>query len=232
MKIIENRPEKLVLRMDANISLANAIRRSVDEIPTLAIDEVEIFKNDSALYDEFLAHRIGLIPLKTDNKMGEKTSIDLKLVKKGPCTVYSGDFSGRADIIFDKCPLTLLGKGQEIELVGTAKIGRGTDHTKHTPGFCYYRTLSEVKSKNPNVERIVKNSNRIFTPEMKGTSWICDLNDSEIEEVKKLDKEAISESNEIIFFVESFGQIDSKEIFTKAVDSLNKNLADFEKALK
>ena len=60
MEIIQKTAEKLILRMPANESLANAIRRSVSEVPTLAIEEVEIFKNDSALYDEMLAHRLGL----------------------------------------------------------------------------------------------------------------------------------------------------------------------------
>ena len=69
MEIIEQTPLKLVMRMPANDSLANAIRRSINEIPILAVDEVEIYKNDSALYDEFLAHRVGLVPLKTEASM-------------------------------------------------------------------------------------------------------------------------------------------------------------------
>jgi DNA-directed RNA polymerase alpha subunit len=66
MQLVEKTPEKIVLRGEISESLANTIRRSLAEVPTLAVDEVEIFKNDSALYDEVLAHRIGLIPLKTD----------------------------------------------------------------------------------------------------------------------------------------------------------------------
>ena len=69
MEMISKTPEKIVFRTDANYSILNAIRRSVEEVPTLAIDEVEIFKNDSALYDEVLAHRIGLVPLKTESKV-------------------------------------------------------------------------------------------------------------------------------------------------------------------
>ena len=88
MEIIENNKEKLVLRIDSNEQLANAIRRSVSEVKTLAIDTVEIFKNDSALYDEILAHRLGLIPLKTEKSMSDKTKVDFKLTKTGPCTVY------------------------------------------------------------------------------------------------------------------------------------------------
>ena len=87
MEVLENTSEKLVIRAEITESLANAIRRSVLEIPTLAVDEVEIFKNDSALYDEVLAHRIGLIPLKTEKGMSSKTKIDLKLSTTGPGAV-------------------------------------------------------------------------------------------------------------------------------------------------
>src|SRR3989338_2422601 len=110
MDIIQNTPDKLILYMESNEQLANAIRRSVSEIPTLAIDEVEIFKNDSALYDEVLAHRLGLVPLKTEKSMNAKTQIDLKLSKKGPGLVYAEDLQGQAEVIYGKIPLTLLGE--------------------------------------------------------------------------------------------------------------------------
>ena len=64
IKINEKSDDKISFTTDINISLVNAIRRSVNEIPILAIDELEITKNDSALYDELIAHRAGLIPLK------------------------------------------------------------------------------------------------------------------------------------------------------------------------
>ena len=138
MEIIEKKPEKIVLRMEENEVLANTIRRSVAEIPILAIDEVEIYKNDSALYDEIVAHRLGLIPLKTEKGMNEKTSINLKLTKIGPCTVYSGDLKGGAEMVHDQIPITLLGDDQKIELVATATLGKGIEHAKHTPGLFYY----------------------------------------------------------------------------------------------
>ncbi|OIO81547.1 hypothetical protein AUJ84_00775 [Candidatus Pacearchaeota archaeon CG1_02_32_132] len=232
MEIIEKTPENFIFRMEANYSLANAIRRSVDEVPVLAVDEVEIYKNDSALYDEFLAHRIGLVPLKTEKKMNNKTAVDLKLTKKGPCWVYSGDFKGSPKLVYDTIPLTLLEEGQEIELVATAKLGKGINHAKHSPGFIYYKDLFEVKSSKPEVEKIIKESKGLIKPEKRGSSWICDLRETEVDEITKLDKEAIKNSGEIIVFVESWGQIDAKDILIGAILALGENLTEFENAVK
>lgn len=232
MEVIEKTPEKLILRLESSDSLANAVRRSVEEVPTLAIDEIEFFKNDSALYNEFLAHRIGLVPLKTEGKMSAKTSIDLKLVKSGEGPVYSGDLQGGAKIVYDNIPLTILRKGQEIELIANAKLGTGIEHTKHTPGLVYYRHILEVESKNPKVEEIVKNSDGLVKPEKKGSKWICDLSEADVDKILDIEKDCVGDSNEILLFVESFGLLDAKDIVSKAVQKLNENLDSFEKSLK
>ena len=185
MEIIENRPEKLILRMNANLPLANAIRRSVAEVSVLAIDDVEIYKNDSALYDEVLAHRIGLIPLKTEKKMSGKTKIEFKLSKKGPCTVYSGDLRGPADIVYEKIPITILGDEHKLELVATATLGKGIAHAKYLPGICYYRYLLEIKS-SPLVDKIIQGSKGAIKAEKKGSKWICDSNGNNWKKVPNL----------------------------------------------
>lgn len=230
MEIINNTPEKLIIRTEANESLFNALRRSLDEVPTLAIDEVEIFKNDSALYDEVLAHRIGLIPIETDKKISAKTEIEMKLSKVGPCWVYSGDFKG-GNVVHDKMPLTLLEEGQEIEIIATVRPGKGIEHAKYSPGLCYYRHLVSVKSKNAKVDKIIEESRGLVKPQKKGDTWVCDLNDAQLEQVEKAEG-VVSDSDEVLMFIESFGQMEAKEILSKAVEALGENLDELEKAIK
>ncbi len=56
-----------VIIRDADVPLMNALRRIVlAEVPSMAIDEVVMIENSSILQDEMIAHRLGLVPLKTD----------------------------------------------------------------------------------------------------------------------------------------------------------------------
>ena len=48
-------------------AFANALRRTiVSEVPTMAIEDIFYYENTSVVPDEILAHRIGMVPLKTD----------------------------------------------------------------------------------------------------------------------------------------------------------------------
>ena len=232
MPIIEETPERLILRLTISETLANAIRRSISEVPTLAIDEVEIFKNDSALYDEVLAHRLGLIPLRTEKSVSDKTKMEFKLSAKGPGIVYAEEMKGAAkEIIFPKMPITLLGENHKLELVASARLGTGLEHAKYLPGFCYYRHLTEVKSF-PQADEIIKKSKGLIKPEKKGNLWVCDVEDAYLDDIKNLDSEAVKDSEEMLLVIESFGQFKAKDILTKAISVLSKNLDAFEKILK
>ena len=163
--------------------------------------------------------------------MSSKTKIDLKLTKTGPCTVYSGDLKGNAEVVHKDIPITILGEEQKVELIGTAVLGLGVQHAKYNPGLCFYRHVLEVKS-SPEVDKLVQKSKGLIKPEKSGSKWICDLPESVVDDIIKIDKEAVKETNELLFVVESYGNMPAKDIFNKAVTALKDNLDEFEKALK
>ena len=60
--------EKIVFHASGiDAPIANALRRIViAEVPTMAIETVNIYNNTSIIQDEVLAHRLGLIPIRAD----------------------------------------------------------------------------------------------------------------------------------------------------------------------
>lgn len=236
MKIIKNTKDELVFAEEMSESLANAIRRSVLEIPTLAIDEVEFYKNDSVLYDEVLALRLGLLPLETDKmKMAEecsckgkgcsKCTVQLKLTAKGPGTVYAKELKGSSKPIYPEMPIVQLAEGQELEFVAFAKLGLGIKHTKFSPGLCYYRHVPELEGNKKDAEAVKRYPAGIlkFDGEAKFVDkYACDFYDTD----KNLDLRIVP-GKEILFCIESWGQMTAKEVFQEAVKALKDHLDEF-----
>jgi DNA-directed RNA polymerase subunit D len=243
----DKKNNKLRIVLDVNESLANAIRRCVNKIPILAIEDVEIHKNDSALYDEILAHRLGLIPIKSNRKLeeikdGEKDSvknqIQIVLKKTGPCTVYSDDLKGDIEIIYEQMPLTLLDKNQEIEIIAFAKLGVGEKHAKYSPGLAYYRNITEIKIKNlekfeKNLEKFEKKLLNEKSNLKKGDVLLCTEDEDYIESIfDKEDVEITFPENKLVLFIESWGQISPQEIFNESVKKLNSEIKSVVKKIK
>src|SRR6476620_1967701 len=70
LDILETEDERISIKF-SNVprQYVNAIRRiSISEVPTMAIDDVVMLENSSVMHDEAIAHRLGLVPLRTDLK--------------------------------------------------------------------------------------------------------------------------------------------------------------------
>lgn len=231
METINKTDNKYVFSAEMEDSLANSIRRYVGQILISAIDEVEIAKNDSPLYDETFAHRLGLVPL----KQGSKKEGKLKLSTHDKGYVYSGSLKGDFDVVYDKIPLTLLDEGQEVEVTANVKQGKGQDHAKYSPGIMNYRQVSEIHLEKDTAERL-KNTNPGVEIKQKGDKFVVvDNGEKEIADVceglaeKYGKKIEIKNTKEVLINLESFGQIDAKSIFTKAVEALKKDLNELSK---
>jgi len=233
------------LLKNSNPAFANALRRlMIEAVPTMAIEDVEFVQNSSALYDEVLAHRLGLLPLTTDLKgyelkkpdeeLSAKNSVKLTLRAKGPCTVYAEDLKSKDPKIkpvFPKTPLVKLLKGQELELEATAILGIGRSHVKFSPCLAWYTYKPKI---------IVNNSHKDFEKfkdkyplqafsngkidakliEQHNLYEACDgIND----DIVKIEKDPTT----FVFNIEPWGQLSPSEIVAAAADRFNELLDEF-----
>jgi DNA-directed RNA polymerase subunit D len=161
---------RVVIR-GADVPLMNALRRiALAEVPAMAIDDVVMIENSSILQDEMIAHRLGLVPLKTDldnynlpedceckSEFGcAQCRVTLTLNAESTEVtrpVYSGELvSENLEVVpvTEKIPLIKLAKGQKLKLEAYARLGKGKNHAKWQPvcgcGYKYYPKI-EVPAK-------------------------------------------------------------------------------------
>lgn len=234
-------------------AFANALRRTmIESVPTMAIHDVEFKENSSVLYDEIIAHRLGLIPLTTDLKgynlpskckcNGEgcaRCTVKLTLKAKGPGIVYASDIKSKDPKIkpaYPDTPIAKLLKGQELELEATAKLGQGKEHVKWSPCLAWYvyepiitvnndsPRIAECKSKLP--PQIFDKNGKIDKKLI--TGQLVDACDGICPEVIK-----IEHNNEnLLFSIEPWGQLEPKEIAQTAADLLLESLNEFDEKLE
>jgi len=157
---------RLLIR-GVDVPFINALRRIIlAEVPSMAIDEVVVIENSSILQDEIIAHRLGLIPLKTDldsynlpeacscksefgcNLCRVTLALDAE-AKEGTRTVYSGELrSENPEIVpvSDKIPILKLAKEQRLKLEAYARLGKGKNHAKWQPvSTCAYKYYPKIE---------------------------------------------------------------------------------------
>lgn len=132
---------------DANEVIANALRRSMlIKVPTLAVKELEVRKNESALIDEILANRIGQVPFTVPQNVEEDDTVHIALKQEGPGQVLAEDLkadNAEAEPVNPEAILVDLKEGQGVDLEAEAVLGRGEEHAKHQGGTVGYEKEEE-----------------------------------------------------------------------------------------
>ena len=277
MKVKLRQNEKFFAQVefiDVNYSFVNSIRRSlVSMVPCLAIHEVDFhmgslgayvdeesgeekeYESISAMFNEIVAHRIGMLPIPTDEKtieaFGESIGDDAKqpeimysLHKQGPCTVYSGDLepvNGDTSLTIPETsvPIVKLAEGQAILVYAKAKMGTAKQHAKWqtavAPRFYQAPTLTVSSGKgSKTVIDVVGKENF----KKKGKNHIIEDPVKAHEAIKKLEslwndedaQKAMTITRNKTHFIlefETTGAMEAKLALEQALKSLDTHCKDF-----
>lgn len=222
--------------------LANALRRiAKNEVPIMAIEQVDLEQNSSGLYDELLAHRLGLIPFVFDPKIynPDKRSNEafVTLEAEGPAVVRAGDMKSEDMWPLDNnIPVVELLEGQKVKLQATAILGYGKDHAKWQAAHVGYQNVPIVRV---NAE---KADTKIVA--------ICPTNvfekrDGKVRVAREQDcilcmrcveiSDGVTvkaEEDSFIFDLESVSGLDAATILNTTLDILEERAGEFKKELK
>jgi DNA-directed RNA polymerase subunit D len=142
LEIINENEQKVSVKIKGvPLQYANALRRiCLNGVPIYAVESVDVLENSSVLADEGVAHRVGLIPLKTDleaSKDGNESDKIMLTLDSGVSdetrTILSGDLKSQDDSIIptsNDIPIVTLAPGQSLKIEAYARLGKGTEHAK------------------------------------------------------------------------------------------------------
>lgn len=155
VEVVDKSDEKITLKFtNTPRQYVNSLRRlAISEVPTLAIDDVVILENSSVMHDEALAHRLGLIPLRTDpsrfvmphdcdckstlgcSKCRVLLVVDAEAGDKSR-VVNSGELVSEDEQVKPvsrEIPIVVLAPSQKLKFEAYARLGIGKDHAKWQP---------------------------------------------------------------------------------------------------
>ncbi|MDP3728534.1 MAG: DNA-directed RNA polymerase subunit D [bacterium] len=232
----------------------NAYRRTIlDTLPAMAIDTVELLENSSALYDEMLAHRLGLVVLKTDTEsyfirenckckgVGcARCTLNLTLEAEGPCIVYAEQIKSKDPAVVPVHGKTIIVKllaNQKIKLIAHAILSSGKEHIKFSPGLMYYQGYPNIKIgdvKNPDAIAEICPT-KVFTTDHKKLSIknkdMCNLCMACVD-ASKGEVEVKGSETDFIVTIEPWGQLSPIEMVNGLVDALHEQIDALSEEIK
>lgn len=244
IEVISNKPNEMqFIIKDSDPSMANALRRIIlGEVPTMAITELSMYENSSALFDEYIAHRVGLIPLTSDLKTYKlpvdccggncnTCSIEFSLDEGGPKMVYSSDLKTndvKIKPVSGKIPIIELREGQRLRFEAKAVLGSGEQHAKWQVGNAAYKYMPEIKifSKLENPKEVVNASTSGALQLVDGKATVVDIiaaTDPEMYEETAQPPGAVQlnhKNDEFLFKIETNGQMRADEALRVAIGIL------------
>ncbi len=243
-KIKDKRDASLTLLIEeADPSFANALRRTIiSEVPTLAIGYVTFLENSSPIYDEIIAHRLGLVPIKADislfnfrdacsckGKGCPSCTLNLTLKKNGPGMIYSQDLKSEDPKMKPRVgiPIVKLAKNHNVSLEAEAVLGISKEHAKWQPAVASYKYYPEIKISadctqcEECVEACPTNVFSMKNGKVKVTDLeACSLCNTCVDICEAGAVEVKGREDKFIFKIESTGALPPKEVFDKACDIL------------
>lgn len=246
LKIFKKGKDKIKFLIEGtNPAFANALRRvMMNEIPIVAVEYVDFEENTSGLFDETIAHRIGLIPLTFDAKLYNlkerckcggkgcsRCEVVLVIEKEGPCVVRAGDMKSTADDVKPvdpEIPIVELLANQKLKLEAIAQLGFGKDHIKNQASIAAYKYAPSVRlGENPDICIDVCPANVFDTKDERvrianASNCILCMKCVEVGCAS-----VSADSTSIIFTVETVSGLSPQEIVEKALETLKERADEF-----
>ena len=142
LEITNENDEKVSVKIKGvPLQYVNALRRiCLNGVPIYAVESIDVLENSSVLADEGVAHRVGLIPLKTDlsaSKDGNENDKIMLTLDSGfsdeTRTILSGELKSQDESVIptsNDIPIVTLAPGQSIKFEAYARLGKGTEHAR------------------------------------------------------------------------------------------------------
>lgn len=260
IQLLEKRDNELrFIIKGVSTAFVNTLRRTaIAEVPAMAIEDVVILANSSVLFDEIIAHRLGLIPLTTPkegyvmpkdcecrgsgcSKCQVRLYLDIKA--EYPMVVYSENLlSDDPNVrpVYGNIPIVKLEEGQSLVLEAYAQLGLGKDHAKWQPvSACAYKyhPIIDVRTDlcdgcGKCVEACAKSVLELDGKVKVIDALKCTLCGDCVEVCPRGAIEVDKVDNSFVFYLETTGTMSPEDVLIKAADVLIDKAKCFVKALE